>query len=58
MPEYRQVGRLGMPTKRPYPSRPIALTGQAKELALEAGEEWMSEADEARMLAEIRDGEA
>ena len=33
----------------------LALTGQAKELALEAGEEWMSEADEARMLAEIRE---
>ena len=34
----------------------LALTGQAKEMALENGEEWMSEADEARMLAEIREG--
>ncbi len=34
----------------------LALTGQAKELALENGEEWMSEADEAKMLAEIREG--
>jgi uncharacterized protein len=33
----------------------LALTGQAKELALEAGEAWMSAADEARMLAEIRE---
>jgi uncharacterized protein len=33
----------------------LALTGQAKDLALEAGEEWMSEAEEARMLAEIRE---
>ena len=32
----------------------LALTGQAKDLALDAGEEWMSEADEARLLAEIR----
>ncbi|HEX7560541.1 MAG TPA: UPF0149 family protein, partial [Usitatibacter sp.] len=32
----------------------LALTGEAKDLALEAGEEWMSEADEARLLAEIR----
>ena len=34
----------------------MALTGQAKELALEEGEEWMSDEDEARMLAEIREG--
>ena len=34
----------------------LALTGQAKEMALEAGEEWMSDADEARLLAEIREG--
>ena len=34
----------------------LALTGQAKETALEAGEEWMSDADEARLLAEIREG--
>ena len=34
----------------------LALTGQAKELALEAGEEWMSEEEEARTLAEIRAG--
>jgi uncharacterized protein len=33
----------------------LALTGDAKELALEAGEEWMGEEEEARMLAEIRD---
>ena len=34
----------------------LALTGQAKELALEQGEEWMSEDEEARMITEIRDG--
>jgi uncharacterized protein len=34
----------------------LALTGQAKDLALENGEEWMSDADEAKMLAEIREG--
>lgn len=33
----------------------LALTGEAKELALEAGEEWMDEAEEGRMLAEIRE---
>ena len=33
----------------------LALTGDAKRLALEAGEEWMSEEEEARMLEEIRD---
>src|SRR5258708_33570410 len=33
----------------------LALTGQAKELALEAGEEWMSDTEEARVLAEIRE---
>jgi uncharacterized protein len=32
----------------------LALTGQAKELALEQGEEWMSEDEEARMLSDIR----
>jgi uncharacterized protein len=34
----------------------LALTGQAKEMALENGEEWMSEKEEARLLAEIREG--
>jgi len=34
----------------------LALTGQAKEMALESGEEWMSDAEEAKMLAEIRAG--
>jgi uncharacterized protein len=34
----------------------LALTGEAKEIALDAGEEWMSEAEEAKMLAEIREG--
>jgi uncharacterized protein len=34
----------------------LALTGQAKEVALEQGEPWMSDKEEARMLAEIRDG--
>lgn len=34
----------------------LALTGQAKELALEQGEEWMSDEDEAQMLDEIRTG--
>ena len=33
----------------------LALTGDAKSLALEAGEEWMSEEEEARMLEEIRE---
>src|SRR4051812_6363207 len=34
----------------------LVLTGQARELALENGEEWMSEADEAKMVADIRAG--
>ena len=34
----------------------LALTGEAKEIALQAGEEWMSEAEEKEMLAEVRDG--
>jgi uncharacterized protein len=34
----------------------LALTGEAKEIALDAGEEWMSEAEEAEMLAEVREG--
>lgn len=34
----------------------LALTGEAKEIALDAGEEWMSEAKEAKLLAEIREG--
>jgi uncharacterized protein len=34
----------------------LALTGDAKKMALEAGEEWMDEAEEAKMLAEIREG--
>jgi uncharacterized protein len=34
----------------------FALTGQAKEMALEQGEEWMSEDDEKEMLKEIREG--
>jgi uncharacterized protein len=33
----------------------LALTGDAKSMALEAGEEWMSEEEEARMLSEVRD---
>jgi uncharacterized protein len=33
----------------------LALTGDAKQLALESGDEWMSEEEEARMLAEIRE---
>jgi uncharacterized protein len=33
----------------------LALTGQAKEMALEQGEEWMGEAEETRMLADIRE---
>ncbi len=33
----------------------LALTGEAKQLALDAGEEWMSEEDEAKMLADIRE---
>ncbi|HET7400552.1 MAG TPA: UPF0149 family protein [Usitatibacter sp.] len=32
----------------------LALTGDAKQMALEAGEEWMDEAEEAKMLDEIR----
>jgi len=32
----------------------LALTGDAKQMALEASEEWMDEAEEAKMLAEIR----
>jgi uncharacterized protein len=34
----------------------LALTGQAKELALEAGEEWMSEAEEKEMLEAVNEG--
>ncbi len=34
----------------------LALTGQAKELALEAGEEWMGDEEEAQTLAQIREG--
>lgn len=34
----------------------LALTGEAKDMALKAGEEWMSEADEKKMLVEIREG--
>ena len=34
----------------------LALTGEAKEMAQEAGEDWMDEAEEAKMLAEIREG--
>ncbi|MEO7742861.1 MAG: UPF0149 family protein [Usitatibacter sp.] len=34
----------------------LALTGEAKEMALEADEEWMSEAEEKEMLAEVREG--
>ena len=33
----------------------LALTGDAKQLALESGEEWMSEEEESKMLAEIRE---
>ena len=33
----------------------LALTGDAKRLALEAGEEWMGEDEEAKVLAEIRE---
>jgi uncharacterized protein len=33
----------------------LALTGDAKQLALDSGEEWMSDEDEARMLADIRE---
>ena len=32
----------------------LALTGDAKQMALEAGEEWLDEAEEAKMLDEIR----
>jgi len=32
----------------------LALTGDAKQMALEAGEEWMDEAEETKMLDEIR----
>jgi uncharacterized protein len=34
----------------------LALTGQAKDMAIAAGEEWMDADDEARLLAEIREG--
>jgi uncharacterized protein len=34
----------------------LALTGDAKEMALEAGEEWMGEDEEEKMLAEVREG--
>ena len=34
----------------------LALTGQAREMALEAGEAWMTESEERRMLEEIREG--
>lgn len=32
----------------------LALTGHAKEMALEAGEEWLSEAEEREMLDDVR----
>ena len=34
----------------------LALTGQAKDMAIAAGEEWMDAEDEARLLADIRQG--
>jgi uncharacterized protein len=34
----------------------LALTGQAKAMALEEGEQWMSEEEEVEMLVEIREG--
>ena len=34
----------------------LALTGDAKEMAMKAGEEWMGEAEETKVLAEIREG--
>jgi uncharacterized protein len=34
----------------------LALTGQARAMALEEGEEWMSEEEEVEMLVEIREG--
>jgi uncharacterized protein len=34
----------------------LAMTGQAKDIALENGEAWMSEAEERRMMKEIHDG--
>lgn len=34
----------------------LALTGDAKEMALAAGEAWMSEAEEKEMLDEVREG--
>lgn len=34
----------------------FALTGQAKEMALEEGEVWMGEDEERRMLKEVREG--
>jgi len=34
----------------------LALTGDAKQMALDAGESWMDEEEESRMLAEIREG--
>lgn len=33
----------------------LALTGDAKQMALESGEEWMGEEEEAKMLADIRE---
>ncbi len=34
----------------------LALSGRAREIALEAGEEWMDEAEERKMLSEYREG--
>lgn len=34
----------------------LALTGQAREMALDGGEDWMSEDEEVEMLVEIREG--
>ncbi len=34
----------------------LALTGDAKEMAVEAGEAWMDDAEEKKMLAEVREG--
>ena len=34
----------------------LALTGQAKELALDNGEDWMSDVEEARLLTQMREG--
>src|SRR5258706_90889 len=33
-----------------------AITGQAKELALDNGEDWMSDVEEARLLTQMREG--